>query len=103
AWAAAWARLVEPRLAAEQAPVRGIASRSRRASQPAGQPTTRFAVACRPSSFADANHERIQVRGTQARMQAIDLGEVRERTDAHAIPDVVVDGHALHAGVDALQ
>ena len=39
----------------------------------------------------------------QARVQAIELGQVGNRANAHAIPDVFVDGDALHVGVDALQ
>ena len=60
-------------------------------------------VSARARLLADADHERVEVRGAQPRAQAIELGEIGDRADAHAMPHVVVDRDALHVGVDALQ
>src|SRR6185295_12024391 len=53
--------------------------------------------------ITDADHERVQIGGAQSRAQAIELGEVADRPDAHAMPDIVIHRDALHGGVDALQ
>src|SRR5215468_4454407 len=52
--------------------------------------------------LTDTDQHRIEIRAAQSRAQPIELGQVRDRPDAHAVPHVVVDRHALHVGVDAL-
>ena len=49
------------------------------------------------------NHQHIDVRLAQNPAQTIELIEFRDRTDADAMPGIVVHRHLLHLGLDPLQ
>src|SRR5689334_3380301 len=73
-------------------------------AQPASSATAIPAAAARRSIelFTDADQHPVELRGAQSRAQPVQLGEIADRADAHAVPDVVVDRDTLHVGVDTL-
>ena len=63
----------------------------------------RLSCAAPARSVADADHQRIDIRRLQLAAHLVQLGQIADRPDAHAKPDVGIQRDALHLGVDALQ
>src|SRR5690349_2913256 len=73
-------------------------------AQPASRTSAPPATRCRrlTALLSDADQHRIEIRGAQSRAQPVELGEIADGPDAHAVPHVFVDRDALHVGIDAL-
>src|SRR5690242_8043950 len=57
----------------------------------------------RIASVPDANHQPVDVCGLELLAHLVQLLEVADGPDTHAMPDIVVDGDALNLRVDSLQ
>jgi hypothetical protein len=57
----------------------------------------------RPAALVfDADDDRAYLRGPELLAQAVELAQVRDRAEADAVPDVLIDRHALHVGAEVL-
>src|SRR5690242_3478595 len=59
------------------------------------------ACVSRSSSLRHLVHDGVDARGAQVAPRGIELDQIADRSDQHTMKLIGIDGHMLHAGIDA--